>query len=71
MSKFDEEAFEAFFENWPDCAIEGCQRKCCLALDSIFCFPHTAGNKYVKHMKIDARNANLMHRQHAKREPAI
>ena len=42
--------------NWPDCAIEGCPNKCCLALDSIYCFPHTPGNVHVKHMKIDAAN---------------
>lgn len=44
------------FANWPDCAIDGCPNKCCLALDSVFCFPHTPGNKHVKHMKIDAAN---------------
>lgn len=42
--------------NWPDCVIDGCPNKCCLALDSIFCFPHTPGNEHVKHMKIDAAN---------------
>lgn len=46
-------------DEWPDCAIDGCPRKCCLALDSIFCFPHTPGNEHVKHMKIDARNGNF------------
>lgn len=44
------------FADWPDCAIEGCQRKCCLALDSIYCFPHTPGNPHVNGMKIDIRN---------------
>ncbi len=47
---------DSFFANWPDCVIDGCPNKCCLALDSIFCFPHTPGNKHVKHMKIDAAN---------------
>lgn len=42
--------------NWPDCVIDGCPNKCCLALDSIFCFPHTPGNEHVKRMKIDAIN---------------
>ena len=42
--------------DWPDCAIPGCPRKCCLALDSIYCFPHTPGNKHVKSIKIDMRN---------------
>lgn len=42
--------------NWPDCAIEGCPNKCCLALDSLFCFPHTPGNKHVKRMKMSAAN---------------
>lgn len=44
------------YANWPDCAIRGCPNKCCLVLDSVFCFPHTPGNKHVKHMKIDAAN---------------
>lgn len=43
-------------DDWPDCAVDGCPNKCCLALDSIYCFPHTPGNKHVKHMKIDARH---------------
>lgn len=42
---------------WPDCAVEGCQNKCCLALGSVFCFPHTPGNEHVKRMKIDAFHA--------------
>jgi hypothetical protein len=47
------------FANWPDCAVDDCPNKCCLALDSVFCFPHTSGNKHVKHMKIDAQNVTL------------
>lgn len=47
---------EIDISDWPDCAVEGCPNKCCLALDSVFCFPHTPGNKHVKHMKIKARN---------------
>jgi hypothetical protein len=42
--------------DWPDCVIEGCPRKCCLALGSIFCFPHTPGNEHIKRIKIDMRN---------------
>lgn len=45
------------FDAWPDCVVEGCQNKCCLALGSKFCFPHTPGNKHVKSMKIDAFHA--------------
>lgn len=41
---------------WPDCPVDGCPNKCCFALDSVFCFPHTPGNEHVKRMKIDARN---------------
>lgn len=41
-------------DDWPDCAIEGCPNKTCLVLNSPYCFPHTPGNKWVKHMKIDA-----------------
>lgn len=43
-------------ELWPDCPVEGCPNKCCLALNSEFCFVHTPGNKHVNSMKIDARN---------------
>ena len=42
--------------DWPDCGIEGCENKCCLALDSDFCFPHTPGNTHVKHIIIDAKH---------------
>lgn len=45
------------WNEWPNCPIEGCPNKICLALNSEFCFPHTPGNKHVKHMKIDAKNA--------------
>lgn len=47
-----------FYANWPDCAVEGCPNKCCLALDSVWCFPHTPGNEHVKRMKIDAASAD-------------
>lgn len=49
---------EGTFANWPDCAIKACPNKCCLALDSVYCFPHTPGNKHVKLMKIDAVSAD-------------
>lgn len=48
------------YDDWPDCPIEGCVYKCCLALDSIYCFHHTPGNKYVKLIKIDMRNLALI-----------
>lgn len=41
-------------EYWPDCPVEGCPNKICLALNSDRCFPHTPGNKHVKGWKIDA-----------------
>lgn len=41
-------------EHWPNCAIHGCGRKSCRALNSIYCFPHTPENEHVKRMKIDA-----------------
>lgn len=41
---------------WPYCVVPGCRNRCCLALNSIFCFPHTPGNQHVKRMKIDAEN---------------
>ena len=44
------------FDDWPDCPVEGCPNKICLALDSEFCFPHTPGNRHVKHIDIDVRN---------------
>jgi hypothetical protein len=48
------------YANWPDCAVDDCPNKCCLALDSVFCFPHTPGNKHVKNMKIDAANVTSL-----------
>lgn len=44
-------------DEWPDCAIDGCEYKCCLALESVYCFRHTPGSDAVKHIKIDARNS--------------
>lgn len=31
------------FAKWPKCAIPACQNKCCLRLNSIYCWPHTPG----------------------------
>lgn len=59
---------ESDYANWPDCVIDGCPNKCCLALDSIFCFPHTPGNKHVKHMKIDAANVTSLDLESARDE---
>ena len=42
-------------DKWPDCPVEGCPNKICLALDSEFCFPHTPGNEHVKRIGIDVR----------------
>ncbi len=43
------------FEDWPDCTVAECLNKCCLALDSPNCFPHTEGNEHVKRLDIDVR----------------
>lgn len=43
--------------DWHDCIVPGCPNKCCLALDSEKCFPHTPGNDHVKGWRIDASNA--------------
>lgn len=32
-----QEAFDA----WPDCLVAGCPNKCCRALNSAYCHPHT------------------------------
>lgn len=53
-----DEAMDQMTANWPDCAAEGCQELCCLALDSIHCFEHTPGNEHVKRMKIDAASVD-------------
>jgi hypothetical protein len=45
---------EVDITDWPDCAVDGCPNKTCRVLNSPYCFPHTPGNKWVKHMKIDA-----------------
>ena len=31
---------------WPDCLIPSCPNKCCLALDSSYCWPHTKGPSF-------------------------
>lgn len=50
---------DTIYINWPDCPVEGCQNKICLALNSEFCFPHTPGNEHVKRMKIDALHPTI------------
>lgn len=45
-------------DDWPDCIVPGCANKCCLALDSDKCFPHTKGNQHVKRWKIAASHAD-------------
>ena len=32
------------FAAWPKCAVPACQNKCCLRLNSIYCWPHTPGH---------------------------
>lgn len=32
------------FDAWPKCAVPACQNKCCLSLNSIYCWPHTPGS---------------------------
>ena len=31
------------FDAWPKCAVPACQLKCCLRLNSKYCWPHTPG----------------------------
>ncbi len=50
-------------EDWPNCAIEGCPNKACLALDSHLCFPHTPGTSEEKHRRIDAELERLAARE--------
>jgi hypothetical protein len=44
-------------DDWPRCAMPGCETKICVALDSSFCFPHTPGETEWKHAEIDRRSA--------------
>ncbi len=36
---------QEILDNWADCAITGCPNKCCLRLNSKYCFPHTMSDK--------------------------
>ena len=29
------------FKDWPDCEVNGCFNKCCLSLNSKYCWDHT------------------------------
>lgn len=31
-------------DTWAKCAVPACQNKCCLRLNSIYCWPHTPGS---------------------------
>lgn len=35
---------QSCFDKWPKCAVPACQNKCCLRLNSKFCWPHTPGS---------------------------
>jgi hypothetical protein len=48
---------EIDLDEWPNCAVDGCEYKCCLALESPYCYAHTPGSEYVKSTKIDARHS--------------
>ena len=34
---------QAEWDAWPKCAVPICENKCCLRLNSIYCWPHTPG----------------------------
>ena len=38
---------------WPKCVVPNCPNRCCLALDSVRCYPHTLGlsNEIIDSMK--------------------
>jgi hypothetical protein len=36
-----ERVWKETLANWPDCIIPGCPNKCCLALHSPRCYPHS------------------------------
>lgn len=42
MNKPDGCSQEAW-DAWPKCAVPACQNKCCLRLQSKYCWPHTPG----------------------------
>ena len=39
-------------EEWADCIVPGCPNRCCKALGSDKCFPHTEGDPHIKRLKI-------------------
>lgn len=53
------------WDSWPNCKVKDCGLKCCLALNSPFCFPHTPGNKHIKSIKIDVANVVAPELEHA------
>ncbi len=32
--------------HWPDCAVPECPNKCCLRLNSKYCWPHTSAGSW-------------------------
>lgn len=38
---------EKFLNNWPNCIVPDCPNKCCRALNSDKCHPHTTGQSLV------------------------
>ena len=56
MSELTQEMLDA----WPDCPVPGCKNKRCLALNSVFCHPHT--------VEQNAREQELKHPETLKGE---
>ncbi|MDB5730703.1 MAG: hypothetical protein JWQ03_598 [Variovorax sp.] len=41
------------WNSWPKCAVPACENKCCLRLNSKYCWPHTPGT-------VDEARKNLL-----------
>jgi len=47
---------EKSLSDWPDCSVSGCVHKVCLGVSDKYCFVHTSGPSWLKHLKITFDN---------------
>ena len=44
---------QEILDAWPDCRISGCPNKCCRALGSVYCWPHTGSGKSLEDITLE------------------
>jgi hypothetical protein len=59
------------FANWPKCAVPACRFKCCLALGSKYCWPHTPGSAFTARQNLRETEPSKREGRKARRDEVI